>query len=105
MVNKTNQQKISAISGNYYNQLGLSKGQCNPQLYFRGLLKVHSRYGPPVCCLPKVDICPQSFSREVSLSSAGTLRPRGAPIYCVSRRVPFGEAGRKAVCGETACTV
>jgi hypothetical protein len=71
-----------------------------PQLYFRGLLKVHSRYGPPVRCLPIADICPQSFSRQVSLTyclgsyrdeptisraeltSAGTLHHRGAPIYC-----------------------
>ena len=69
-----------------------------PQLYFRGLLKVHSRYGPPVRCLPRADICPQSFSKKVSLSycpgsyrdeptisraelsSAGTLHLRGAPI-------------------------
>ena len=71
-----------------------------PQLYFRGLLKVHSRYGPSVCSPPKADFCPWSFSREVSLpycpgsyrdeptisrvelSSAGILHPRGAPVYC-----------------------
>ena len=69
-----------------------------PQLYFRGLFKLHSRYGLPGCCNLKVYICPQGFTKEVSLpqclgsyrdeptisrtglSPAGNLRPRGAPI-------------------------
>jgi hypothetical protein len=72
----------------------------HPQLSFRGLLKVHSRYGPPVCSPPTAHFCPQSLSREVSLtyclgsyrdeptisraelSSAGILHPRGAPLCC-----------------------
>jgi len=71
-----------------------------PLLYFRGLLKVHSRYGPPVRSPPIVDFCPRSFSRKVSLSncpgsyrvvptitrtelpSVSTVYPRGAPIFC-----------------------
>jgi hypothetical protein len=71
-----------------------------PRLYFRGLLKVHSRYGPSVCSPPIVDFCPRSFSRKVSLSvcpgsyrvvptitrtelpSVSTVYPRGAPRYC-----------------------
>ena len=71
-----------------------------PRLYFRGLLKVHSRYGPMVCSPPKASFCPRSFNEEVSLprcpgsyrdeptisraelSSAGILRPRGAPTSC-----------------------
>ena len=71
----------------------------HPQLYFRGLLKVHSRYDPSVCSPPMADFCPRSFSRKVSLpdcpgsyrdepttsraelSSTGILHLRGAPIY------------------------
>jgi hypothetical protein len=78
----------------------------HPQLYFRGLLKVHSRYGPPVCSPPEVDFCPRSFSGKISLShcpgsyrveptitraelpSASTLYPRGAPIYCMLGIIP-----------------
>ena len=69
------------------------------QLYFRGLLKVHSRYVLPGCCNLKVYIFPQGFSKKVSLpqclgsyrdvptisrtglSPDGNLRPRGAPTY------------------------
>ena len=33
------------------------------------------------------------------------MMPTLGTIFCVSRRVPCGEASRKAVCGKTACTV
>ena len=38
------------------------------RLSFRGLLKVHSRYGLPACYSPMAYIFPQSFGRNVSLS-------------------------------------
>ena len=38
-----------------------------PRLYFRGLLKVHPRYGLSGCCNLKAYICPQAFTKEVSL--------------------------------------
>jgi len=73
----------------------------HPQLSFRSLLRVHSRYGLPVRYSPKglqlsrelqqeglpILLCLGSYQESIisraELSPTGILRPRGAPICCV----------------------
>ncbi len=74
--------------------------------YCRGMLRVHTRYGPPGCSPPKVDLCPRSFEARVApghrpgsyrveptttragLAPAGLVRPRGAPRNLLPRLAP-----------------